>query len=85
SFVGTIFGAIHCAAWNSHFPSTDEKWMWWLGALLVTAVPLITVLEILILSFLEERSHDFETKYFKVAFVAFIPLYIIARLFLLII
>jgi hypothetical protein len=85
SFVGAIFGAIHCAAWNSHFPSTDEKWMWRSGALLVTAVPLIAVLEILILSILEERYPGFETKYFKVAFVAFIPLYIIARLFLLII
>ncbi|KAJ7889462.1 hypothetical protein B0H14DRAFT_2691548 [Mycena olivaceomarginata] len=85
SFVGAIFGAIHCAAWNAHFPSANEKWMWRSGALLVTAIPLIAVLEILVLSILEKRYFHFETKYFKVVFVAFVPLYIIARLFLLII
>jgi hypothetical protein len=95
SFVGAIFGAIHCAAWNSHFLSADEKWMWWSGALLVTTVPLIAVLEILVLSILEwgryhiREGFSFEAhpkpKFFIVAFVAFIPLYIIARLFLLII
>ncbi|KAJ6523047.1 hypothetical protein B0H19DRAFT_1202211 [Mycena capillaripes] len=85
SFFGAIFGAIHCAAWNSHFPSADENWMWRSGALLVTAVPLIAVLEIIVLSILEERTFGAgETKFFKIAFVAFIPLYIIARLFLLI-
>jgi hypothetical protein len=84
SFVGAIFGAIHCAAWNSHFPSTDEKWMWRSGALLVTAVPLMAVLEILVLSVLYEGGGLSETKFFKIAFVAFIPLYIIAHLFLLI-
>ncbi|KAJ7886767.1 hypothetical protein B0H14DRAFT_2696661 [Mycena olivaceomarginata] len=86
SFVGAIFGAIHCAAWNSHFPSANEKWMWRSGTLLVTAVSLIAVLEILVLSILDEYYYySPEPKYFKVAFVAFIPLYIIARLFLLII
>ncbi|KAJ7888375.1 hypothetical protein B0H14DRAFT_2693790 [Mycena olivaceomarginata] len=75
SFVGAIFGAIHCAAWNSHFPSANEKWMWWL------------VLEILVLSIFDERTYFIQTKsrFFKAAFAAFIPLYIIARLFLLII
>ncbi|KAJ7362381.1 hypothetical protein DFH08DRAFT_1024521, partial [Mycena albidolilacea] len=77
SFVGAIFGAIHCAAWNSHFPSAYEKWMWRSGALLVTAVPLIAVLEILILFILQERYPGFKTKFFKAAFVTFIPLYII--------
>ncbi|KAJ7890046.1 hypothetical protein B0H14DRAFT_2690425 [Mycena olivaceomarginata] len=60
-------------------PSANEKWMWRSGTLLVTAVSLIAVLEILY------YYYSPEPKYFKVAFVAFIPLYIIARLFLLII
>ncbi|KAJ7890050.1 hypothetical protein B0H14DRAFT_2497344 [Mycena olivaceomarginata] len=78
SFVGAIFGAIHCAAWNSHFPSANEKWMWRSGALLVTAIPLIAVLEIFVLSILERPTDSPEIKFFKVVFVAFIPLYIIA-------
>ncbi|KAJ7366318.1 hypothetical protein DFH08DRAFT_1003089 [Mycena albidolilacea] len=28
SLVGTIFGVIHCGAWNAHFPSTNEKLIW---------------------------------------------------------
>ncbi|KAJ7811857.1 hypothetical protein B0H13DRAFT_2472213 [Mycena leptocephala] len=27
ALVGTVFGAIHCAAWNADFPTTIEMWM----------------------------------------------------------
>ncbi|KAJ7209256.1 hypothetical protein GGX14DRAFT_521400, partial [Mycena pura] len=37
--IGTILGAIHCAAWNASFPSSDEKWMWRFCAVLVTVIP----------------------------------------------
>ncbi|KAJ6570914.1 hypothetical protein DFH09DRAFT_982308 [Mycena vulgaris] len=37
--VGIIFGAIHCAAWNTHFPSTAEIWMWRACSVSVTALP----------------------------------------------
>ncbi|KAJ7130504.1 hypothetical protein C8R44DRAFT_732019 [Mycena epipterygia] len=37
--VGTIFGAIHCAAWDADFPSTIEKWMWRSCSLMVAATP----------------------------------------------
>ncbi|KAJ7079021.1 hypothetical protein C8R44DRAFT_863028 [Mycena epipterygia] len=37
--VGTVFGAIHCAAWNTDFPSTIEMWMWRSCSLLVVAIP----------------------------------------------
>ncbi|KAJ7291723.1 hypothetical protein C8J57DRAFT_1705209 [Mycena rebaudengoi] len=42
--IGTIFGAIHCAAWNADFASTAEMWMWRSCALCVTAVPLMIAL-----------------------------------------
>ncbi|KAJ7366323.1 hypothetical protein DFH08DRAFT_929247 [Mycena albidolilacea] len=38
--IGTIFGAIHCAAWNAHFPSADEMLIWRSCALVVAATPL---------------------------------------------
>ncbi|KAJ7022942.1 hypothetical protein C8F04DRAFT_1034200 [Mycena alexandri] len=37
--VGTVFGTIHCAAWNSYFPSVIEMWMWRSSSLLVVSIP----------------------------------------------
>jgi hypothetical protein len=37
--VGIVFGAIHCIAWNSSFPTAEEKWMWRSCALIVAAIP----------------------------------------------
>ncbi|KAJ7366325.1 hypothetical protein DFH08DRAFT_1003099 [Mycena albidolilacea] len=37
--VGTVFGAIHCAAWNAHFPSADEMLIWRSCSLVVVATP----------------------------------------------
>ncbi|KAJ7278733.1 hypothetical protein C8J57DRAFT_1573372 [Mycena rebaudengoi] len=42
--IGTIFGAIHCVAWNADFPTTVEMWMWRSCTLSVTAFPVILVL-----------------------------------------
>ncbi|KAJ7680150.1 hypothetical protein B0H17DRAFT_1232299 [Mycena rosella] len=39
--VGTVFGTIHCTAWTSKFPSTDEMWMWRSCSLLVATIPVI--------------------------------------------
>ncbi|KAF8135356.1 hypothetical protein K438DRAFT_2123002 [Mycena galopus ATCC 62051] len=47
--VAIIFGLIHCAAWNTRFPSTAEKWLWWLCALIITILPaLMGVIQILV-------------------------------------
>ncbi|KAJ7136298.1 hypothetical protein C8R43DRAFT_612612 [Mycena crocata] len=42
--VATVFGAIHCSAWNSDFPSATEKWLWRISSLVVTAIPMFIVL-----------------------------------------
>ncbi|KAJ7257625.1 hypothetical protein C8J57DRAFT_1342483 [Mycena rebaudengoi] len=44
--IGTILGAIHCAAWNVDFASTVEMWMWRSCALSITVIPLIVALVI---------------------------------------
>ncbi|KAJ7742639.1 hypothetical protein B0H16DRAFT_1728165 [Mycena metata] len=36
--VGTVFGAIRCAAWNSYFPSAIEMGMWRSSSLLVVSI-----------------------------------------------
>jgi hypothetical protein len=38
--VGIIFGAIHCAAWNTGFPTAEEMWIWRSCSLSVTVIPI---------------------------------------------
>ncbi|KAJ7059191.1 hypothetical protein C8F01DRAFT_1059228 [Mycena amicta] len=38
--VAAIFGAIHCIAWHTAFPSIAELWLWRASALLVAGVPI---------------------------------------------
>ncbi|KAJ7706538.1 hypothetical protein B0H16DRAFT_686108 [Mycena metata] len=42
--VGTIFGSIHCAAWNALFPSMAEMWIWRISSVFIAAYPALTVL-----------------------------------------
>ncbi|KAJ6573016.1 hypothetical protein DFH09DRAFT_1459306 [Mycena vulgaris] len=78
SFVGNIFGAIHCAAWNADFPSADEMWMWRACSLMVTAIPvLLAALPILAVT----TKHEETGAIFAIILVL---IYIIARLFLIV-
>ncbi|KAJ6565635.1 hypothetical protein DFH09DRAFT_1314930 [Mycena vulgaris] len=47
--VGTVFGAIHCAAWNSDFPSAAERSMWREFSLIVSAIPVLVPAAVFIL------------------------------------
>ncbi|KAJ6565513.1 hypothetical protein DFH09DRAFT_1473573 [Mycena vulgaris] len=80
--VGTVFGAIHVAAWNAEFPSADEMWMWRACSLLVTALPLLT----LAMAFLHNKKYDSQAFGTIATLTLFtvIASYIIARLFLII-
>ncbi|KAJ7727060.1 hypothetical protein B0H16DRAFT_1697827 [Mycena metata] len=42
--VGSIFGSIHCAAWNALFPSMAEMWMWRISSAFIAAYPVLTIL-----------------------------------------
>ncbi|KAJ7669741.1 hypothetical protein B0H14DRAFT_3072023 [Mycena olivaceomarginata] len=37
--VGTVFGLIHCTAWNAHFPFTAELLIWRSCSLVIAATP----------------------------------------------
>jgi hypothetical protein len=39
--VGIVFGAIHCAAWNTGFPTAEEMWIWRSCSLSVTTLPIL--------------------------------------------
>ncbi|KAJ6565511.1 hypothetical protein DFH09DRAFT_1081665 [Mycena vulgaris] len=80
-FIGSIFGAIHCAAWNTDFPSTDEMWMWRGCSIMVTATPMFLAALFILAGTTE---NDTVKTIIGAIFVHGIPLYIIARLFLII-
>jgi hypothetical protein len=46
--VGTIFGAIHCAAWNTGFPTAEEMWIWRSCSLSVTVIPILWLPSVLL-------------------------------------
>ncbi|KAK7002317.1 hypothetical protein R3P38DRAFT_3326540 [Favolaschia claudopus] len=78
--VAIAFGAIHCVAWNTKFPSMAEKWMWCLSAVVVTVVPvaLLVVWDPYI-----PLPDWLATAIWYLAVFAGVPLYVVARLFLL--
>ncbi|KAF7369961.1 hypothetical protein MSAN_00625900 [Mycena sanguinolenta] len=39
ALVGTMFGAVHCAAWNAVFPTGREMWIWRVSSLMITVLP----------------------------------------------
>ncbi|KAJ6533611.1 hypothetical protein B0H19DRAFT_901685, partial [Mycena capillaripes] len=77
--VGTVFGAIHCVAWNTDFLSTQEMWMWRSCSVLVAAVPLIFLLVLGVLLGVDDVA-----PMGAVWFCMITPIYIIARLFLIV-
>ncbi|KAJ7752881.1 hypothetical protein B0H16DRAFT_1835965 [Mycena metata] len=42
--VGSIFGSIHCAAWDAPFPSMSEMWIWRISSVFIAAYPAFTAL-----------------------------------------
>ncbi|KAJ7364287.1 hypothetical protein DFH08DRAFT_1016507 [Mycena albidolilacea] len=48
---GIVFGAIHCAAWNTGFPTAEEMWIWRSCSLSVAATPMLLVASFLLTQF----------------------------------
>ncbi|KAF5375810.1 hypothetical protein D9757_011171 [Collybiopsis confluens] len=80
----TIFGAIHCIAWTSQFPSEQEKILWRVCSLLVACIPIYmafcNVVEAL--ESVDDTSWWFSS--LAILYVVAILLYIFARLSLLV-
>ncbi|PFH46197.1 hypothetical protein AMATHDRAFT_70381 [Amanita thiersii Skay4041] len=41
-FLGRLFGAVHCLAWNTHFPTRAASIVWRVSVLMVTFCPFIS-------------------------------------------
>ncbi|KAF7356048.1 hypothetical protein MVEN_00934600 [Mycena venus] len=44
ALAGSVFGTIHCAAWNTDFPTAAEMWIWRSCSLVIAAIPVILLL-----------------------------------------
>lgn len=83
--IGTVFGAIHCAAWNVDFASIEEMWMWRSCSVLVAASPVVFGLSLMAaVKGLFDTDSTIGTVSALIFFMVSIPLYIIARLFLIV-
>ncbi|KAJ7247534.1 hypothetical protein C8J57DRAFT_1080719 [Mycena rebaudengoi] len=78
---GSVFGAIHCAAWTSDFPTTGEMWTWRSCSLVIVAIPVVTFLVLLLTSITDDT--DFDEVIMNIFFTLMtgsLPIYIVARL-----
>ncbi|KAJ6582331.1 hypothetical protein B0H19DRAFT_877478, partial [Mycena capillaripes] len=86
ALVGFLFGVIHCAAWNIDFPTTGEQWMWRSCSSFVTVLPLAWLPLLLHLQVEISGADETSMKYkiHTIIFLAVILIYMLARLFLIV-
>ncbi|KAJ7752871.1 hypothetical protein B0H16DRAFT_1690892 [Mycena metata] len=81
--VGSIFGSIHCAAWNALFPSMAEMWIWRISSVFIAAYPALTILLMIALNGWAQNN-DIPGAVLLSLLVLGIVIYPIFRLFLII-
>ena len=59
----TIFGGLHCAAWNLQFPTPVERLLWRIAAVITAGVPPVAVATNILLSRLLHGSTERNTTY----------------------
>ena len=76
----TMFGDLHCLAWNSNFPSTTESIMWKSASITIAALPLVfSIPWILVFLKDKDRSPWIHTLHKTAAAIA-MAVYCLARL-----
>ncbi|KAJ7859166.1 hypothetical protein B0H14DRAFT_3135270 [Mycena olivaceomarginata] len=73
--VGIVFGAIHCAAWNTGFPTAEEMWIWRSCSLSVTASPILWPASVLL-----TQVFDFPTVLEAMLTSLLILIYVLTRI-----
>ncbi|KAG7447852.1 uncharacterized protein BT62DRAFT_1075177 [Guyanagaster necrorhizus] len=91
ALLGTLFGAVHCAAWRSHFATSIEKNIWRVSSLYIAFIPI----PIIVTTFTAEKlaayfgftERDQDNPWFggayRLLWILFYMVYIVARGFLL--
>ncbi|KAJ7706548.1 hypothetical protein B0H16DRAFT_1481954 [Mycena metata] len=81
--VGSIFGSIHCAAWNAFFPSMSEMRMWRISSVFIAAYPVLTIL-LMIANGAWAADNDIAAAVFAILYMVGLVAYPLCRLFLII-
>ncbi|KAJ7910816.1 hypothetical protein B0H13DRAFT_2485142 [Mycena leptocephala] len=84
ALVGTVFGVIHCAAWNADFPTAVERWMWRACSSLIVAVPVVILLIIVLGAITNADESQLGSAMLTIGLVVPILMYVIGRLILII-
>ena len=82
---GTIFGSIHCAAWNFDFPTPTEQLLWRVSCLIILIMPLAGAVTYATIRHEAKKrgTEDNETNlWLKPLGYALVPVYLLARAFL---
>lgn len=82
--VAMVFGAIHCIAWSSAFPSYTEQLMWRMSAIAIVVIPVTMTLSLIIASVTRKMSKLLSDIILIAIFVPCAVVYIAARLMLLV-
>ncbi|KAJ7727057.1 hypothetical protein B0H16DRAFT_1697824 [Mycena metata] len=80
--LGSIFGSIHCAAWNALFPSMAEMWIWRISSVFIAAYPVLTFLAVI--GAIWAPDNDIAVAVLTSLMVPGVVVYPICRLFLII-
>ena len=87
--LGSVFGAVHCAGWNSSFPTFAEQKLWRVASLAVTLIPIalfpipVIILSILRLFLPDDKSNSRATVFITIIASIAMLMYASARLVLL--
>ncbi|KAJ7899737.1 hypothetical protein B0H13DRAFT_2336891 [Mycena leptocephala] len=81
--IGAYFGTIHFTAWKADFPSAYEMWMWKSCSVLITVIPILLLFFAAVTTIPSHKNPVAEC-IGTVMSTIFILIYIIARLFLIV-
>ncbi|MCJ1412903.1 hypothetical protein MMC19_007003 [Ptychographa xylographoides] len=84
---GSLYGALHLAAWNFVFPTAVEQLLWRISCLMLVVCPLVATAGYFLTLNVTQRSKMADVladKVLRPGFRVFVSLYLAARLFLLV-
>ncbi|KUJ07171.1 uncharacterized protein LY89DRAFT_660914 [Mollisia scopiformis] len=85
---GTLFGGVHCLAWNFHFPTPDEQLAWRFCSVLIACLPTLSIPALGGWMYLnnERKLNQCPVMSFLIGSICILLLaaYILARLFLIV-
>ncbi|KAF7348947.1 hypothetical protein MVEN_01415300 [Mycena venus] len=84
ALAGSVFGAIHCAAWNTDFPTAAEMYLWRACSLGIAGIPVVVFLLGLLSAIIDHIVFQETTidTISLIVIIGFFPIYIVARLIL---